>query len=164
MEAVLRSTAPRPSLISRVRSQWLFRRDKPVTTVWQALGWWELRRIPFNAILLVTGFFAGLLCLYTNMAAVSLLNLDFGFPDPPLFVIIAAILYGIMANICYSGGWIVELFVRRIRPAAADRFASSSFYFGVCFSVLLTLSPGILVVTEGSFLLLRHLLRATGKS
>jgi hypothetical protein len=116
---------------------------------WRAIGWWELRRLPFNIIVGITGFFAGLLCVATNIAVSSILGDDFGLPGSPLLVVFAVIIYGIMANICYTGGWIVELVVRKIRPAVADRFATSSFYFGLCFSVFLTLSPGILVVAAG---------------
>jgi len=50
---------------------------------------------------------------------------EFGVPDPPLFALIGILIYGIMANVCFTGGWIAELVIRQIWPHEAERFASS---------------------------------------
>ena len=65
------------------------------------------------------------------------------FPDPPLFVFAAVILYGVMANIFFTGGWITELLARRIWTQRAEAYGEISFSFGTLFSVLLTLLPAV---------------------
>ena len=79
-------------------------------------------------------------------------------PGSPLFAVIGIVLYGIMANVCFTGGWITELFLRRFSPREADRFATTSFFCGVIFSVLLTLAPAVLVGAIGAFRLVHHLI------
>ncbi len=65
-----------------------------------------------------------------------------GVPDVPLLGVFATILYGILANICYSGGWMSELIVRsRSGPEAADAYATRIFRFGMQLSVFLTILP-----------------------
>jgi len=83
-------------------------------------------------------------------------NSEFGLPDPPLFAIFGIIMYGILANLCYTGGWIAELIVRRAWPEEADQFASRSFSLGLFLSVLLTLTPAIVVGLAGIFKLASH--------
>ena len=70
-------------------------------------------------------------------------GLEVALPDPPLFVVFLVVLYGIAANICFTGGWISELVARRIWGARADAYGEISFCFGLVFSVLLTLLPNI---------------------
>lgn len=64
-----------------------------------------------------------------------------GLPDPPIIAVFAVIGYGILANVCFSGGWIAEIVVRRIWQERAGAFAQISFALGVGFSILLTLAP-----------------------
>ncbi len=64
-----------------------------------------------------------------------------GMSDPPLFAIIAVVAYGMLANVCYTGGWLAELLVRKLWGAQAESFGEISFALGVAFSVLLTLVP-----------------------
>ena len=82
---------------------------------------------------------------------------EFGLPDPPLFALIGVVIYGLLANVCFTGGWILELIVRKAWPQEADRFATLSLSLGVIFSVLLTLAPAIVVGAGGFYKLLKHL-------
>jgi hypothetical protein len=63
------------------------------------------------------------------------------FPDPPLFVCFAIFAYGILANVCYTGGWILELVLRRLDGDPGPAFARNSLFFGTLFSIFLTLMP-----------------------
>ena len=90
------------------------------------------------------------------MGSYIFFNSDFGLPDPPLFAIFGVILYGILANVCFTGGWVAELIVQRIWPEEANRFATTSFSLGLILSVLLTLTPAILVGVAGIFKLVSH--------
>ena len=116
-------------------------------TVWQAIGWWEVRRPGYNLLVGSAAILSGVTIGIIGMCSQMLFGTEFGIPDPPLFAIIAVILYAIMANVLYTGGWIAEVIVRLAWPQQADQFASISFILGLFFSVLLTLSPAILLGT-----------------
>jgi hypothetical protein len=73
-----------------------------------------------------------------------------GLPEP------AHPAYGIGANACFTGGWIVEIIVRKIWREQAGAFGRISFALGFVFSLLLTLAPSILFI---GLLILRLLLR-----
>jgi len=161
MDAASDQLAKRLPVIARIRSSALFRRDNPLTTTTAVIGWWESRRIPFNLIVGSAGIASCMVCLIVGAASWIFFQSDFGLPDPPIFGVIAAFAYGFMANVCFTGGWLIELLIRHIWPVESDQFAISSFSLGVIFSVLLTLTPGILVTTEGLFLLIRHFLRVS---
>jgi hypothetical protein len=150
---------PGRGALDRLKGSILCRRDVPISNAKQVIGWWETRRIPFNLIVGTAGIFTTVIVGVVGLGSSILFGSDFGFPDPPLFAVFGILIYGIMANICYTGGWIAELFVRRIWPNEADRFATLSFSTGLVFSVSLTLAPGIIVGAEGIFGLLAHLFR-----
>ena len=144
-----------------LKSAALCRRDVSPASAWDVIGWWESRRVPFN---LIVGSAGILSCIIVGVVAVGasiLFDSDFGLPNPPLFALVGILLYGIVANICFTGGWLVELLVRRLWPREADRFATMSFSLGLVFSVLLTLTPGIVSGAAGIFGLLKHVFGAS---
>jgi hypothetical protein len=140
--------------LKRLTGSRICRREVPIDSAKDVIGWWEARRIPFNLIVGIAGLVsciaAGVVVLGSYFLGIG----DFDLPDPPGFAVFAIILYGISANICFTGGWLAELAVRKIWPHQADVFATLSFSFGLVFSVLLTLTPGILLGTLGIFALL----------
>jgi hypothetical protein len=106
-------------------------------------------------------------CIVVGVIAAGsyfLFDSDFGMPDPPLFAIFGILLYGIAANVCFTGGWLAELIVRKAWPSQADRFSTLSFSFGLVFSVLLTLTPAIVMGVAGLFALVGHFLRVAHQS
>jgi hypothetical protein len=133
------------SPVATLRSSDLFRRETPAASGVEALVWWEARRIPYNLIVGCAGIITCTVCFVIAVAAEIFFHSDFGLPDPPFFAIIGVVFYGIMANVCFTGGWITELFFRRVAPKEADRFATNSFFYGVIFSILLTLAPAALI-------------------
>jgi hypothetical protein len=137
----------------------LFRRDIPVENTKAAIGWWETRRIAYNLIVGGTGIVTCAVDLLIAAAAWIFFKSDFGTPNGA-FAIFGVIFYGLMANLCFTGGWITELIVRRLWPGEADRFATTAFSLGLAFSVLLTPVPAIVIGTIGFFLLVSHVLRA----
>jgi hypothetical protein len=96
------------------------------------------------------------------LGSIFLFNSHFGVGNP-VFGLFAIIVYGILANVCFTGGWVAELIVRKAWPEEADRFATTSFSLGLVFSVLLTLTPAILVGVGGIFGLASHLLGVAQK-
>ena len=129
------------SLVTRSR---LFARRAPAQTAWAVVKWWELRRVPYNFMVGLAGIAGGGVSLALGLAA-ERRGIEAPWPDPPLFVIAFVVLYGIAANVCFTGGWISELLARRIWGARADAYGEISFFFGTAFSVLLTLLPSVLL-------------------
>ena len=64
-----------------------------------------------------------------------------GIPDPTSAAVITVLVYGLMANLCYTGGWMTEIVVKKIWRERARNFGRISFALGVFFSILLTLLP-----------------------
>jgi hypothetical protein len=147
----------KPGRFARLKSSILCARDVPLSGTKDIIGWWESRRIPFNLIVGSAGILSCIVVGIVGAGSFILFDSDFGLPDPPGFALVGILIYGIIANICFTGGWLAELLVRRIWPREADRFATSSFSLGLVFSVLLTLAPGIVIGAAGIFGLLGHL-------
>jgi len=133
-----------------------FARSTNPTDAWHTIAWWEARRIPYNLIVGTTGVLSGALCFVTGMLCEHFLGEPIGIPDPPFFALLAVAAYGLMANLCYTGGWLSELLIRQIWPEQASAFGKISFFLGLIFSILLTLVPGIVIPTIGAISLLAH--------
>jgi ABC-type branched-subunit amino acid transport system permease subunit len=142
---------------ARLKSSILCARDVSPRSAWDAIGWWESRRVSFNLIVGSAGILSCIVVGVVGLGASILFDSDFGLPDPPAFALVVILIYGIMANICFTGGWLAELVVRRLWPREADRFATVSFSLGLVFSVLLTLTPAIVIGAGGIFGLFTHL-------
>ena len=116
-----------------------FDRKSDPLTVKETILWWELRRGPFN---LLVGA-AGVVSIICGVLTALLTGSECGVPDPPLFAVIGIVLYGIAANLMYTGGWILELV---LRPHMGTRkFAQVAFAAGLSLSVLFTISPSVVV-------------------
>ncbi len=68
-----------------------------------------------------------------------------GLPDPPILAILFAILYGIIANVLYTGGWIFELLLSKIFKRGLSIYAQAAFVIGLVFSVFLTFFPALIL-------------------
>ncbi|MBY0492821.1 MAG: hypothetical protein K2Y23_01280 [Cyanobacteria bacterium] len=137
--------------LRRVRASKLVARDRILGSALDIVLWWEARRLLFNLLVGAAGVITcvGLVTIAVIGGYISG-EPDFGFPDPPIFAILGVIAFGIMANVCYTGGWIVELIVRRAWPQESQQLATLSFTLGIILAVLVTLLPiplfGLLVV------------------
>jgi hypothetical protein len=99
------------------------------------LRWWESRRLLYNQVVGTTGLF--------TLAAVWLLAPGAVAPNPRELAM-AAVAYGLVANVCYSAGWALELLTRMIWGSRAPRIGPLLFREGLIFSVGLTLLPVLL--------------------
>jgi len=106
-------------------------------TRWQIIRWWEIRRIPYNAALFAIGY-ASILGMDWQMEKVLPPGDDAVEPIGLFFGIIA---YALMANLCYTAGWIVELGIRKAGEAQARTLARRLFAWGFSLSCLLTTAP-----------------------
>jgi len=110
-----------------------FRRT-PLST----LRWWESRRLFYNKVVGATGL--------VTVAGISVISLLPPHPVPvgPLPMIAGSIVYGVLANGCYSAGWIVEMLARKVWGRQAPDLGPVLFRQGLIFSVGLTLFPLLL--------------------
>jgi hypothetical protein len=103
-----------------------------------AIKWWELRRTPYNAALLIVGCSSIWLVLYLGDQMVE--------PGEdvvePLAVIFGPLLYALAANACYSLGWLTEIIDNSRSPQERQRL----FWYGLSFSILVTAIPGMVAV------------------
>lgn len=98
--------------------------------------WWERRRLLYNAI--VGG--AGLV----SLAVVQGVELAFGngwLPVPFLGIVA----YGLAANVCYTGGWVIENLVERVLKRPVYGLGPALFRHGLTFSLGLTLLPAAMI-------------------
>jgi hypothetical protein len=101
------------------------------------MHWWESRRIRFNIWVGIVGVVTWLLVMIAGSAAVKS-GVDF---EEPLAMIFGPIVYGILANICFTLGWIVDTVAYRGNPR------TNLYRGGLAFSIVLTSLPGAWAVT-----------------
>lgn len=112
-----------------------------VRSPFRVVQWWESRRLTYNAI--VGG--VGLVSLGWMFVLVRLMA-DPGPLEWQPFVI-GPIVYGLAANLCYTGGWIVENVVERWLERPVYGLGPALFRYGLVFSIGLTLLPaGVMTV------------------
>jgi hypothetical protein len=99
--------------------------------------WWEARRLDYNIAVGVIGIITWFLVLFAGSAAVKP-GVDF---EEPFAMILGPPIYGILANICYTFGPIIDVVAYRGSPRV------KLFKVGLIFSLVLTALPGLWAVT-----------------
>jgi hypothetical protein len=101
-------------------------------TTLSLLTWWESRRPTFNMVVGAVGVF--------TLVFVKLISLlPPGIPMPLGWE--PVVLYGVLANVCYTFGWGFEAAAQRLWGEKCPRFGPALFRQGIAFSVGLTLLP-----------------------
>ena len=108
---------------------------------WDAIAWWELRRIAFNLILLVVGLISGFIIEFVGSRLVK----PGEDVEEPLGIMVGVIAYAVAANLCYSLGWITELVWSGGDTSRTEAMRPKVFWLGTIFSAVLTILPAILV-------------------
>ncbi|HVN93338.1 MAG TPA: hypothetical protein VMT38_06570 [Terracidiphilus sp.] len=103
----------------------------------QIVCWWEWRRLLYNFLLLVIGI-ASMIGFEFLMGNVIPPGED---AEEPINLFLGVTAYGIMANVCYTMGWIVELATRNASPTLARKRGEKMFRAGLIFSCILTTAP-----------------------
>lgn len=106
-------------------------------TTWEIIRWWEIRRIPYNVILFIIGI-ASILGMEWLMVRVIPVGED---AVEPFVLALGSVVYGIMANLCYTLGWIVEVKGSKRDAVFARARGKKSFLAGLWLSSLLTTAP-----------------------
>ena len=116
--------------------QWLFR-EQVAGTLIETIAWWELRRIPYN---LIVGAL-GLICLFVYYAAIE----GSGHLQPgedavePIMLIVTPVL----VNVCYTGGWIVEVIGRLSGTIDSVHFSPRLLKLGIGISFIIVSLPAV---------------------
>jgi hypothetical protein len=105
------------------------------------LAWWERRRLAYNASVGA----AGLVSLTTVGLFNALMGGDAMFPG----ALIAAAVFGGLANLCYCLGPAAELFFDRVWGRRVLPAGPALYRIGLTFSVGLALFPTLLTVLLG---------------
>jgi len=122
----------------------VYQRDSNLSDPAQIRQWWEERRLFYNVVVGGVGIMTTGLMVYCGLLSEPLVGAAIGIPDPPIFMLLGIIAYGIAANVCYTAGWIVEKHIVGRGSPSKDGFGLRAFSRGVTFSVGLTLFPAIL--------------------
>jgi hypothetical protein len=108
-------------------------------TTLSTIAWWESRRGIYN--LIVGG--AGVVTLVvTSLIALVPPGVPMAFDWRPV------VAYGLLANVCYSAGWLIELTLLRLVGKRAPAIGPALYRQGLAFSLGLTLLP-IPIVSAG---------------
>ncbi|MFT5253897.1 MAG: hypothetical protein ACI87N_002950 [Flavobacteriales bacterium] len=98
---------------------------------YHVIGWWEIRRFVFNAVLLLFGLISLLIFLFVLKFDANIIH-----PFTP-------IAFGLLANFFYTFGWVTELLIRLFSKSKATSFGIKSFKIGLVISIVLTFLPTI---------------------
>ncbi|HEX7960936.1 MAG TPA: hypothetical protein VF493_13520 [Terriglobales bacterium] len=122
--------------MTQTRSNWLFNEQPAGTSRADIIKWWESRRLTYNMLVGAVGVISWLSVLIAGSAAVKD-GVDF---EEPLAMIFGPFVYGFMADICYTFGWIFDIAFGNSAPSR-NRFRN-----GLIFSLVLTALPGLWAV------------------
>ncbi|MEP7347401.1 MAG: hypothetical protein ABI877_19170 [Gemmatimonadaceae bacterium] len=101
----------------------------------ETIAWWESRRLAYNAAIGTVG-----------VVTLAAINLIWALPPNPSPLpwqanVFPPLIYGVMANVCYTMGWAAELGMRRWLGDEVEPAGPALFRYGFAFSVGLTLFP-----------------------
>ena len=111
-------------------------KDEVVHTRREVIQWWEARRIRYNFVVGIVGVGSVLAVLIFGAMAVKD-GVDF---EEPVGLLLGPIIFGILANFCYTLGWISDMFFFRGKPRRG------LWLVGTTISVLLAALPGTWVI------------------
>lgn len=104
---------------------------------WDAIAWWEIRRIPFNVAIIAVGILSGF--LFAVIGSQVLQDRDIGSP------LLVLVFYVLAANLCYTLGWLTEILWSWGRTAQTAAIRPKVFRVGLIFSAGLTFLPAIVI-------------------
>lgn len=116
-------------------TQFFFRNDVTCRTTGEVVRWWESRRGGYNIAVGSAGL--------VTLLAVQVISRvpPGGMPIPWQPMVFIPLVYGILANVAYTGGWVAELWIRNTLGRGMDPVGPTIFRYGFAFSIGLTLFP-----------------------
>jgi hypothetical protein len=111
-------------------------RRTPLTTI----RWWESRRLVFNQVVGAAGL--------VSLAGMVFFNALPPYPVSPSLdvMLLGSAVFGAVANVCYTLGWMTELLARLVWGRSAPNMGPLLFRQGLIFAAGLTLLPLLLSV------------------
>jgi hypothetical protein len=143
--------------ISLSLAGWLFAHQLEKSHPAHVVAWWEVRRLPYNMLVGATGGLSLAVFFAVAFTCRASSGVALGMPTPPLLVAIATMAYVIVANVFYTGGWILELLVAKVWHVSTPVFGPIAFTLGTALSVFVTLVPAGLVILLAVFTACRGL-------
>ena len=119
------------------------------------VGWWELRRIPYNVIVGSVGL-CSLVLFFVFITHCGVLAPGEDAEEP-----LAIILAPLLINICYTAGWFVEVISRVLLRERIERLGPLLLKLGFGLSLFVALLPS---VYWGVYWLLMHIIHHTPKA
>jgi hypothetical protein len=113
------------------------------------VGWWERRRLAYNAIVGTAGLFS--LGLANGLLAVPPYS-HAGIP------VVAILVVGIAANVCYSMGAAAEIAIEKLSGGRILPTGPTLYRMGLTFSVGLVLLPTLIASFDWGIRVLRWIL------
>jgi hypothetical protein len=108
-------------------------------SVGSIIGWWERRRFAYNVVVGAAGA--------VSLGLTSLIAILPGGPGlPPSFPWIGVVMFGAMANVCYTFGPATEILIEKMWGRGLLPTGPTLFRMGLTFSVGLALFPTLLMV------------------
>jgi hypothetical protein len=115
--------------------EFLFPAPDQRRTARSLLSWWESRRLKYNLIVGSFGLFSlGFMYIVWSLPPEA---------HPMPFIWRPILAFGVMANVCYSAGWLAELTLEKLWGRKALPAGPTLFRQGLSFSVGLTLLPSL---------------------
>jgi hypothetical protein len=104
-------------------------------TPFSLLSWWESRRLLYNGVVGATGM--------VTLAGMTFFTLMPGGPGAidVSDLVLPVVAYGLLANLCYGLGWMIEMVARWLWGTQAPDMGPFLFREGLYFSVGVTLLP-----------------------
>ncbi len=101
------------------------------------LGWWERRRLFYNVIVGACGLL--------TVALVASITAGRFLVD---YLVVLIIPVAFIANVCYTSGWLLDSYARAIWKEKAEHFGPILFSLGLLFSMIVVLSPIVVVCID----------------
>ena len=105
--------------------------------MWSIIGWWELRRVLYN---LALGLVGGVSFVLFVAFLTLLQELDSGENDVDFLALPVGV---VLANVAYTGGWVVELLVRLIWRDRYPYLGPTLLKLGLVFTLAVLLLPSV---------------------
>jgi hypothetical protein len=103
------------------------------TTPWHIIQWWESRRLVYNAVVGAAGL--------VSLSCAAVFSIVMEGPANAGVPLGAIVFYGVLANIFYTAGPVLDLIVTRAWGNQYAPVGATLFRYGFAFSVGLTLLP-----------------------
>jgi len=116
---------------------WLLTNPQEPCSLWRVIAWWELRRIPFNIILMAYGALGFVIFLWAITISGHLQ------PGEDAVEPIALLAAPFVVNLLYTLGWLVEVPARHLVPGLSSGFGPMLLKLGLGLGLFLITMPAV---------------------